>query len=164
MWELCMHPNYVHFIPLTSKQGKFQPQTNIFLEITTLFLLSFTVVWIDRLKFLKKNISFSSLKSCYHKLANRMKLILPLEKHFKTLNNMIIGTAGTAQFALSPLLLRGEGVEPPPKFSKRGLDRTSTFREVLLGKRRVTFFRGEGCNFHLKNKFKSEILNDKKGL
>ena len=96
MWELCMHPNYVHFIPLTSKQGKFQPQTNIFLEITTLFLLSFTVVWIDRLKFLKKTISFSSLKSCYHKLANRMKLILPLEKHFKTLNNMIIGTAGTA--------------------------------------------------------------------
>ena len=29
MWELCMHPDYDHFIPLTSKQGKFQPQTNI---------------------------------------------------------------------------------------------------------------------------------------
>ena len=32
MWELCMHPDYDHFIPLTSKKGKFQPQTNIFSE------------------------------------------------------------------------------------------------------------------------------------
>ena len=43
----------------------------------------------------KKNINFSSLRSCYHKLANRKKLILQLEKYFKTLNDMIIGTAGT---------------------------------------------------------------------
>ena len=35
-------------------------------------------------------------------------------------------------------------VEPPTKFSKRGvgLDRTSTFRGGLLRKRKVTFFRG----------------------
>ena len=30
MWELTMHPDYDHFIPLTSKQSKFQSQTNIF--------------------------------------------------------------------------------------------------------------------------------------
>ena len=28
----------------------------------------------------------------------------------------------------------------------------------------MIFFRGEGCNFHIKNKFKSGIFNDKKGL
>ena len=50
---------------------------------------------------------------------------------------------------------------------------TSTFREGLLGKRGVTFFReggkgvtffregGEGCNFHAK-KIQSEIFNGKK--
>ena len=36
----------------------------------------------------------------------------------------------------------------------------STFRGGLLGKRGVTFFRG--CDFHIKNKVKSEIVNDKK--
>ena len=51
--------------------------------IATLFLLSLTVVWVDRLRFLKK-----SLKSFYHKLAIGKKLILPLEKYFKTLNNI----------------------------------------------------------------------------
>ena len=41
MWELCMHPDYDHlYIPLTFKQNKFQPQTNIFSGNTTLFLLS----------------------------------------------------------------------------------------------------------------------------
>ena len=35
------------------------------------------------------------------------------------------------------------GVEPPTKFSKKGgLDRTSTFRGDLLGKRGVKLFRG----------------------
>ena len=48
-------------------------------------------------------------------------------------------------------------------FKKRGLDKISTFREELLGKRRVTFFKGD-CNFHIKNKLKSEIFNDKKCL
>ena len=54
-------------------------------------------------------------------------------------------------------------VEPPTKFSKRGrLDRTFTFRRGLLGKRGVTFFRGGGCNCHIKNKLKSEYLMTKK--
>ena len=61
--------------------------------------------------------------------------------------------------------LLGGGVEPPTKFSKRvrgggGLDRTSTFRGGLLGKRGGDFFQGS-CNFHTK-KLKSEIFNDKK--
>ena len=60
-----------------------------------------------------------------------------------------------------PYSAGGGGVEPPTKFSKRGLDRTSTFRGGLLGQRGVTFFRG-GCNFHQKNKLKSEIFYDKK--
>ena len=55
--------------------------------IATLFLLSLTVVWVDRLRFLKKKL-FSSLRSFYHKLAIGKKLILPLEKYFKTLNNI----------------------------------------------------------------------------
>ena len=46
-------------------------------------------------------------------------------------------------------------------FIKGGLDRTSTFRGGLLGKRGVTFFRG-GCNFQIKSKLKSEIYNNKK--
>ena len=29
MWGLCMHPDHDHFIPLTSKYGKFQLQNNI---------------------------------------------------------------------------------------------------------------------------------------
>ena len=37
--------------------------------------------------------------------------------------------------SVHPPLSDGEGVEPPTKFSKRALDRTSTFRESLLGKR-----------------------------
>ena len=40
----------------------------------------------------KENIKFSSLRSRYNRLANRKKLILPLEKFFKTLKNMIIDT------------------------------------------------------------------------
>ena len=43
-----------------------------------------------------------------------------------------------------PSFCRGEGVEPPTKFSKRGgLDRASTFRGGLLGKR-GNFFQGRG--------------------
>ena len=42
IWELCLHQDYDHFVPLTSKQGKFQSQT-----IATLFLLSLTVVWVE---------------------------------------------------------------------------------------------------------------------
>ena len=45
---------------------------------------------------------------------------------------------------ISPLSAGGEGggVEPPTKFSKRGLDRTSTFR--VAGKEGGDFFSGGG--------------------
>ena len=55
----------------------------------------------------------------------------------------------------------GGGVELPTKFKKGGLDRTSTFRVGLLGKRGVTFFRGVQLSH---NKLRSEIFNDKKSL
>ena len=84
-----MHPEY---IPLTSKQGKFLPQTNIFPGNNNPFSIKPTVVWI---KVSEKNIYRSSFRSRYHRLANRKKLILPLEKYFKTLKNMIIGTSCT---------------------------------------------------------------------
>ena len=47
--------------------------------------------------------------------------------------------------------------------SKRGggrVNRISVFREGLLGKK-IDFFQGS-CNFYIKNKLKSEIINDKK--
>ena len=95
-----MHPDYDHFILLTSKSGKFQPQTNVFfLGITTPFsinVFSIKPCVGGQVEISEKNtIYFSSLRSCYHKLANRKNLILPLEKYFRTLNDMIIGTAGT---------------------------------------------------------------------
>ena len=42
----------------------------------------------------KKKINFS----CYHRLASRKKIILPLEKYFKTLKYMIIGTSDALFF------------------------------------------------------------------
>ena len=65
-------------------------------------------------------------------------------------------------YCAPPLFAEGGGVEPPTKFEKGGLDRTSTFRGGLLGKRGVTFFRGGGVQ--LSHKLKSEIFNDKKSL
>ena len=69
-------------------------------------------------------------------------------------------------------LSAGGGLEPPTKFSNSGgLDRSFTFRGGLLEKREVIFFRGVMVervrgggvfNFHIKNKLKSEIFNDKK--
>ena len=53
-----------------------------------------------------------------------------------------------------PKLSAGGGLNLHPNFQKGGLDRTSTFREI-------EFFQG-GCDFHIKNKLKSEIFNDKK--
>ena len=44
----------------------------------------------------------------------------------------------------------GGGVEAQTTFSKGGLDRISVFREVLLGKRGVTFFKGEVQFLHKK--------------
>ena len=64
----------------------------------------------------------------------------------------------------TPPLSAGGALSLQSNFQKgRGLDRTSTFRRGLLGKRGATFFRG-GCNFHIKNKLKFEIFNDKKSV
>ena len=49
--------------------------------------------------------------------------------------------------------LSARGLRLQPNFQKEGLDRTSTFRAGDV-------FRGGGaCNFHIKNKLKSEIFN-----
>ena len=47
-------------------------------------------------------------------------------------------------------------------FKKGVLDKTSTFRGGVAGKEVGEVFQVEGCNFHIKNKLKSEIFNDKK--
>ena len=56
------------------------------------------------------------------------------------------------------------GVETPTKFSERGVDLTGPqLLQGVAGKEGLTSFRG-CCNFHIKNKLKSEIVNDKKSL
>ena len=55
------------------------------------------------------------------------------------------------------------GIEPQTKFSKGGLDRISIFRVWVAGKEEVDLLQG-GCSFYIKNKLKSEIFNEKKGL
>ena len=57
----------------------------------------------------------------------------------------------------------GGGGEPPIYFSKGRLDRTAIFIGGVAGKEGGDFFR-DNCNFYIKNKLKSEIFNDKKGL
>ena len=60
------------------------------------------------------------------------------------------------------LLGRKGGLNLLPNFHKGGLDRTSIFREGLLGKSGVTFSGGQGVlQFLYKNKLKSERFNDK---
>ena len=56
----------------------------------------------------------------------------------------------------------GEAAEPPTKFSQRRGSTGYQLLEGVDGKKGVTSFRGGGCNFHIKNKLKSEIFNDKK--
>ena len=48
-------------------------------------------------RFLKKHNIFSSLRYCFHRQANK-KNIFQLKKYFKTLKEMIIGTASTQLF------------------------------------------------------------------
>ena len=48
--------------------------------------------------FQKKTINSSGLRSHYNRIANRKKLILSLEKYFKTLKDMITGTESFAIF------------------------------------------------------------------
>ena len=72
MRKLCIYPEYNHlYIPLTSKKGKFQPQTNIFPVNSNPFsILSLLLCG-------SKNINFSGLRSRYDRLENKKKLILP---------------------------------------------------------------------------------------
>ena len=94
MWELWVHADHDHLhILLTSKWDEIQPRTNIFPGNNNPFSIKPAVT--DGQDFWKKNINFSGLKSPYHRLVNRKKLILSLEKYFKTLKDMIIGTVGT---------------------------------------------------------------------
>ena len=53
------------------------------------------------------------------------------------------------------------GIEPPTKFSKRGELTEPQLLEGGCWERGDDFFQG-GCNFHIKNKLKSEIFNEKK--
>ena len=73
MWKLSMHSNYDYFVYSINFQ-----------KMQSLLLCGS--------RFLKKEIDFSSLRSRYNRLANRKKLILLLEKNFKILKDMIIGT------------------------------------------------------------------------
>ena len=50
-----------------------------------------------------------------------------------------------------PFSAGGRGLNLQPNFQKGDLDWTSPFREGLLGKRGVTFFR-RGCSLHIKNR------------
>ena len=63
-----------------------------------------------------------------------------------------------------PPFLQEEGGESSlqPNFQKGGLTGPHVL-EGAAGKEGMTFFSG-GCNFHIKNKLKSEIFNDKKSL
>ena len=60
----------------------------------------------------------------------------------------------------SPFLL-GCGVNPPTTFSKSGGLTRPQLLEGGCWERGGDFFQ-EGCDFHIKNKLKSEIFNDKK--
>ena len=60
-----------------------------------------------------------------------------------------------------PPPLSAVGVEPPTKFSKRGGLAGPQLLEGDCWERGGDFFQG-GCNFHIKNKLKSEIFNAKK--
>ena len=62
-----------------------------------------------------------------------------------------------------PLFLQERGLSLQPNFQKGGFDRTSAL-EGGCWERWSDFFQWGGCNFHIKNKLKSEIFNDKKSL
>ena len=88
MWKL----RYNHYnIPLSSK-CKFKIQTNVFPGNNNAFTIKSTVVWVS---ISKKNTNFFTLKPLYNRLANKIKFILPLEKSFRTLKDVTIGTEDT---------------------------------------------------------------------
>ena len=53
-------------------------------------------------------------------------------------------------------------IEPPTKFSKRGGSTGPQLLEGVAGKDGGDRFRVGSCYFHIKNKLKSQIFNDKK--
>ena len=69
--------------------------------------------------------------------------------------HLIINTFNTLALKTSDIV-HAPHPYPYQIFRKRGLDRTSVFRGGGLFQR--------GCSFYIKNKLKSEIFNDKKGL
>ena len=86
-----MNPDHDHLYSLwTSKSGKLQSKTNIFLRITTIFFYQiYCCVGQD---FSKKNNQFFRSEISLPQ-ASKKKLILPLGNSFKTLKDMIIGIA-----------------------------------------------------------------------
>ena len=92
----CIRIMIILYIPLTSKKCKFQPKISIFPGNKNPFFIKPTVVWVKI--FETKNINFSGLRSSYNRLTNRIKLMLPVEKYFKTLKDMIIGTKSFTVF------------------------------------------------------------------
>ena len=95
-WRIMLASGLWSFYSINfQKKANSSHKPTFFLGITTLFLLNLNAVWVDRLRFLRKKTNFSSLRPCYHNLANRKNQILPLEKYFESLSDTIIGTAGT---------------------------------------------------------------------
>ena len=78
-----------------------------FPEIATLFLLNLLLCGS---RFLKRIINFSGLIFRYHRLAIKNKLILPLEKFFKTLKDMITGTLGRQLFESFTTFQSGQNI------------------------------------------------------
>ena len=103
MWESCMHPDYDHFVYSINfqKNANSSHKPIFLLEITTLFLLSLLLCGSRFLK--KKNFSR------YNRLANREKLILSLEKYFRTLKDMIIGTESFTIFKKGETMVSNNG-------------------------------------------------------
>ena len=95
MWKLCMNLDYNHlYIPLTFKYTRqISATSQHFFWQNNLFSIKSTVVWV---RISEKKYQFFRLEiSLPQASKQKKKNILPLEKYFKTLKDMIIGTAGT---------------------------------------------------------------------
>ena len=112
---------------------------------------------------------------------------LPIENKGKVIDNYLFNLKLTVSkadfdctitlshwFALFPVLpIWFHSMHPPPSlffcwgelnlqpnFQKGGVWQDRNFKRGVAGKEGSDFFQG-GCNFHIKNKLKSEIFNDK---
>ena len=89
---------------------------------------------------------------------------LPRKGTFKTyVRSRFPSFASCATPPPPPFFQGEEEVEPPTKFSKGAGLTGSQLLEGIAGKEGGDLFQG-GCNFHIKNKLKSQIINDKKSL